>query len=85
MWYYQSERENLGFHSFRDFPVYSDNAGCVANNNAGVVINHQDFNAETLRATARIVINSGEMTEKATMIGRKLAKAGGVDAIVRAI
>lgn len=61
------------------------NAGCLAAHQAGIVIDHADFSAESVRAAAERIFRSGEMAENAAALGRKLAAAGGVDAVVREI
>ena len=59
------------------------NAQSLVDNNAGVCLNYEDFNADTLRKTAERVINSAEMRTNALALGQKLSLAGGVDLVVK--
>ena len=61
------------------------NAQSLVDNNAGVLLNFDDFNADTLRKTAERVINSAEMRTSALALGKKLSDAGGIELVVKAI
>lgn len=61
------------------------NARCIADNNAGVVVSHREFNAAHLRTVADEILGSPEMADNASKLGRKLTEAGGIEAIVREI
>ena len=61
------------------------NARCIADNNAGVVVSHREFNAAHLRTVADEIAGSPEMADNASKLGRKLTEAGGIEAIVREI
>lgn len=61
------------------------NAQSLVDNNAGVSLNFDDFNADTLRKTAERVINNAEMRTNALALGEKLSDAGGIDLVVKTI
>ena len=59
------------------------NAGCIAENNAGVVIDHRAFGPGQLRAAAEQILSSKDMTKNAKELGEKLKKAGGIKTIIK--
>ncbi|MCR4788272.1 MAG: hypothetical protein K5888_06790 [Lachnospiraceae bacterium] len=61
------------------------NAGSVAENKAGVVVNEKDFNAACIRDTAERIISSEEFSENAAALGRELIEAGGISVITKEI
>lgn len=61
------------------------NAQSLVDNNAGVVLNFEDFNVDILRKTAEQVINSPEMCNNAFVLGKKLSNAGGIDLVVKTL
>ncbi len=61
------------------------NARCIADQKAGIVLDHREFTPEHLRKTADDIIHSGEMAQNAAALGKKLTEAGGVDIIIKAV
>ena len=59
------------------------NAKSIADNNAGIVLPHNDFEPGKLTAAAERLISSAETRKKASALGEKLIAAGGVKTIIR--
>jgi UDP:flavonoid glycosyltransferase YjiC (YdhE family) len=55
------------------------NAKSLTDNNAGILLEFYDFNADHLRAAAEIAINNPSMKENAIALGKKLASSGGIN------
>lgn len=58
------------------------NAKSIEDNGAGKVVAFSDFKPEFIRSTAEKIITSREMSQKAALLGRKLAEAGGMAVII---
>ena len=61
------------------------NAKSLTDNNAGILLEFSDFNADNLRAAAEIAINNTSMKENAIALGKKLASSGGINLLVSCI
>jgi len=61
------------------------NAKSLTDNNAGILLEFSDFNADKLRAAAEIAINNTSMKENAIALGKKLASSGGINFLVSCI
>ncbi len=59
------------------------NARCLADNNAGAVVDHQKFRADHISEVAYRILNSPEMADSSAMLGKKLRQAGGINTIIR--
>ena len=59
------------------------NAGSVAKNRAGLVLQHDDFEPRMLRAAAEDLIESETYRDNAAELGEQLRAAGGVEVIIR--
>ena len=59
------------------------NASCLADNNAGAVIDHQKFRADHISEVADRILNSPEMADSSAMLGKKLRQAGGINTMIR--
>ena len=61
------------------------NAKSIAEHHAGLIIEEHEFTAKTIRDKAKKIIEEDTMIASAQALGRKLAKAGGADKIIREI
>ena len=61
------------------------NAKSMAGHHAGLMIEEQEFTAETIRDKANKIMEENNMIASAQALGRKLAKAGGAGKIIREI
>ena len=61
------------------------NAGCIADNKAGVAVDYPDFKADHIRRVAERIIHSRELAENAAALGKKLSEAGGLNTLIRNI
>ena len=61
------------------------NAECLLNNKAGIVVDHRDFRADHICKVTDKILDSNEMAENATILGKKLSQAGGIDTLIRNI
>ncbi|ORX49558.1 UDP-Glycosyltransferase/glycogen phosphorylase [Anaeromyces robustus] len=61
------------------------NAKSVVDNNAGVIISHNDFKASNIFKEAETIINSKTIKENAIKLGKMLESQGGIDIIINNI
>ena len=48
-------------------------------------MDHRDFRADHICKVTDKILDSNEMAEKATVLGKKLSQAGGMDTLIRNI
>ena len=61
------------------------NGECLLNNKAGIVVDHRDFRADHICKVTDRILDSNEMAENASVLGKKLSQAGGIDTLIRNI